>query len=49
MKNCIVLFAILLFASITFANAHIGCLNHEGNPVDWWVILKLPSGCTGSC
>lgn len=34
---------ILLIALFLFSSAHSQyCKNHVGNPVNWWVILKVP-------
>lgn len=32
----------LLVALIVISSHSQGCLNHLGNPVDWWVVLKVP-------
>jgi hypothetical protein len=32
----------LLMALIVVSSYAQGCLNHLGNPIDWWVVLKVP-------
>lgn len=43
MRKYSVLFVSLLLSVIIMPIIYAqNCLNHNGNPVDWWVILKVP-------
>lgn len=33
---------LLIVISLVQTGLSIGCLNHNGQQVDWWVVLKIP-------
>lgn len=33
---------VVLYATFALVDANVGCLDENGQPVDWWIALKLP-------
>jgi len=36
--------AVVLVQFLSYTTAAVSCLDEDGNPTDWWVILKTPEG-----